>query len=159
MKQMLFLVLIISLLLVGCRGKVADGKSEIASDVTEIQEVLGGKERFDAADEDFVATSFEDRAFEERGVYFMRDGFGEFGAFLLPSAAEAAAFEGTVRAYLAREAEAIRSLAALYPAEELEARLACFDEASVVRRGAAVYYFALPREDTSRAMRVVTGDS
>ncbi len=159
MKRVMFLMLALSLLLFGCRSKLTDGKSEVMSDAVQIQDVLGGKERFDVADEDFVATSFEDRVFEESAVYFVRDGFGEFGAFLLPSAAEAAAFEGTVRTYLAREAEAIRSLAALYPAEELEARLACFEGASILRRGAAVYYFALPREDISLAMRVVAGDS
>lgn len=157
MKRMILLALSISLLLVGCGRKATDGKKEITSDVAEIQAVLGGKERFDEADEDFIATSFEDRAFEEQGVYFMCDGFGEFGTFLLPSAAEAAAFEGAVRAYLDREAEAIRSLAALYPAEELEARLACFDDAKILRRGAAVYYFALPREDMNRAVRAVDG--
>ena len=153
MKRMIFFLLGISLLLVGCSGKVTDGKSEVTSNVAQIQEVLGGKERFEAADEDFIATSFEERAYEERAVYFERDGFGEFGVFVLPSTAEAAAFEKTVQSYLAREAEAIRSLAALYPADELEERLYCFENAGVVRRGSAVYYFALSREEQTRAMR------
>lgn len=155
MKRTLIVLLLISLLLVGCSEKTADGKSEVESDVARIQDVLGGNARFEKADEDFIATSFEDRSFEEQHVCFVRDGFGEFGVFLLPSAAEAAAFEGTVRGYLDREAEAIRSLAALYPAEELQERLSCFEDAKILRHGAAVYYFALPREEAARAARVI----
>ena len=157
MKRVLFLMLACSLLLCGCKDGIKDGKSEVASDVARIWEVLGGKDQFEEADADFIATSFEDRTYRERIVCFRREGFGEFGAFLLPSAAEAVAFEGSVKRYLSREAEAIRSLASLYPAEELEERLACYDEAKVLRRGAAVYYVALPRAEADRAMQAVTG--
>ena len=151
MRKFCWMLLAILLLLGGCKGKEAVGKSEALMGVERVQSVLGGKERFVVADEAFVEGNFDVDSLAFHTVLFESDGsYGELGVFSAKEG-KAAALEVAVRAYLAREAEAIRTLASLYPADELEARLSCYEKAIVGREGELVYYFALPYEQAQRA--------
>lgn len=98
---------------------------------------------FVRADEDFVATNFGTPEYlEEAAVYYTQNGDGtEFGFFRLSDAKYTAEMERLIRDYLASERESVEALAALYPAEELQARLARFDSVTVGAVGNTVYYF------------------
>ena len=151
MKKLCWMLMAILLLLGGCKGNEKVGKTEALTGVERVQSVLGGKERFTTADEAFVEANFDAGSLAFHTVLFENDGaYGEIGVFSAKDG-KAVALEEAVRAYLAREAEAIRSLASLYPADELEARLSCYEKAIVGREGQLVYYFALPLEQAQRA--------
>ncbi len=98
---------------------------------------------FVRADEDFVATNFGTPEYlEEAAVYYTKNGDGtEFGFFRLSDARYTADMEQALKDYLASERESVEALAALYPAEELQARLARFDGATVGAKGDTAYYF------------------
>lgn len=151
MKKLCWVFFIPLLIFSGCTGRTSNENIEVLSGVERVQAALGGKERFSEADNAFVTTHFDADALLDHVVLFESDGaYGELGV-LHAKKGEEATLERAVRAYLSREAQAIRSLASLYPAEELEARLACYEQALVGREGALVYYFALPREEAERA--------
>lgn len=98
---------------------------------------------FVRADSDFVSTNFGTPEYlEEAAVYYTRNGDGtEFGFFRLSNMKYTADMEEKIRDYLKSEREAVASLAALYPAEELSTRLSRFDGATVGTAGNTVYYF------------------
>ncbi len=151
MKKLCWGLFALLLLFGGCKRVASDGNTSVLSGVERVESVLGGKERFSMADEAFVGTNFDLDTLGDYVVLFESDGgYGEVGLFTVKEG-DTASFERAVRDYLSREEEAIRSLAALYPAEELQARLACYEEALVGREGTLVYYFALPREQAQRA--------
>ena len=152
MRRICFVMLALLLFLGGCKGNTPREKVEVMTGVERVQSVLGGKERFAVADEAFVTANFDPDSLAQHTVLFESDGaYGELGIFSAKDG-KAVALEQAVRAYLAREAEAIRSLASLYPADELQARISCYEEAIVGREGEIVYYFALPREQAQRAL-------
>lgn len=112
---------------------------------TATKAVIGAFEpdAFVRADDDFIATNFGavDHV-EESAVYYTKNGDGtEFGFFRLSDAKYTAETEGLIRDYLASERESVEALAALYPAKELNERLARFDNATVGTAGNTVYYF------------------
>lgn len=152
MKRLAIFIVALLFLFVSCQNKETKIES-LSGEAERVMAALGGKERFIVADEDFVISNFE-TAGESFGatVCLLREGVGEFGLFLLPDAKSAANFLVLVQKYLANEGDAIRSLAALYPAEELEKRLATYDKALVGKKGTLVYYFALPEEEAEIAI-------
>ena len=66
-------------------------------------------------------------------------------------------FKESLRDYLRNEQEALSSLAELYPAEELEERLALYENATVGSEGMLVYYFVLDKKETQKALEALTG--
>ena len=94
------------------------------------------------AEDDLVRANFGDLDYvQEAAVYYTENADGtEFGFFKLSDKKFAPQMEAVIKEYLKTEREAVESLAALYPAEELSARLARFDNATVGRLGNIVYY-------------------
>ena len=137
-----------------CACRKTEDTPDLPTALARVQEALGGEETFIAADDDFVATNFGEPAhLSQSRVCFDAGGAArEIGLFLLDDPAEAAGFEKKIRAYLETEAEALASLAALYPAGELENRLALYKNAAVGSRGALVYYFVLDHNDAQKAL-------
>ena len=127
---------------------------DLPAALSRVQENLGGENAFLTADEDFITTNFGEADHLTQGrVCFDADGATrEIGLFLLDDRGKTAEFEQKVREYLATEAEALAALSALYPAGELESRLALYKNATVGSRGAMVYYFVLDPEDTRKAL-------
>ena len=138
MKRFLCLCLLLFLLF-GC------AKEEKSLDFeTAASRILEASENgaFVRADEDFVKTNFgaPDYLTEAVVYYAERDDGTEFGFFRVSDAMHVSDMEQTVSEYLATEREAVESLAALYPAEELNARLARFQHAKTGARDTVVYY-------------------
>ncbi len=94
------------------------------------------------ADADLVTTNFGALDFVDVAeVWLTENGDGtEFGFFHLTDTRRAGELQARIRDYLANERQAVESLAALYPAEELQARLDRFTHAKVGQAGAVVYY-------------------
>ena len=152
MKRAMFLLLALVALLVSCQ-KETPHVTSLEGEAERVMASIGGKERFLVADEDFVTSNFATTVTPlSATVCFLREGAGEFGLFLLPDGKSAAAQLLVVEAYLQTEGEALRSLAALYPTGELEARLSLYEKALVGKKGALVYYFALPTAEAERAI-------
>ena len=126
-------------LLVGCAKEQASVDIEaVAHKMIEASENI----TFVRADEDFVKTNFGTPDYlTEVVVYYAERGDGtEFGFFRVSDAMHVAEMEQTVLEYLTTERAAVESLAALYPAEELNARLARFQHAKTGARDTVVYY-------------------
>ena len=139
----LFCILVLTLTL--CLGS-CDRQSATPIDFVTTKQQLSAafeeREGFSRADEDFVATNFGAPDYLlDSAVYLANN--GEIGVFSLSDAKHAADMQEKIKAYLSTEREAVISLAELYPAEELSARLARFDGARVGAVGATVYYYML----------------
>jgi hypothetical protein len=156
MKKICLILLILPLLLTACRGEPAAPQAPLEQTAGQIREALGNA-HFVAADEDFIQTNFSNSGSLCGGLVFFgdEDTAGEWGVFLADSAAHAAACEAQLREYLQTEREAIASLASLYPAQELQERLALYENATVGSSGTTVYYFALNKELRTRALRAL----
>lgn len=120
---------------------------------------LGGEDGFLLADEDFISSNLGEQEFlSEARICLGNDGkTREIGLFLLTDRRRAQELMAALRVYLQSEYEALSSLAALYPAEELEERLSLYQNATVGSEGMLVYYFVLDPEDTERALFALTG--
>ncbi len=154
-KRWIFLLMCL-LLLTGCNRAPAPSDEEFEASCAAVAEALGGQERFALADEDFVQTAFSPKnAPLHARVCFEKEGCGEWGLFFVSDTAEAKALESALRAYLAQEKEAVESLAELYPARELEQRLALYTDAEVGCHQGYVWYFALSPADRTAAMRAL----
>lgn len=123
-----------------------------------VQSVLGGKSAFVEADADFIETNLGAPSYlAEGGVFFSESEKNrEFGLFRLNDRTHAEEFKESVRRYLAGEYEALRSLSALYPAEELEERLSLYRDATVGSEGMLVYYFVMSKPDKDKAIEALT---
>ena len=156
----IFLCLTAVFCLVGalCACRKTKDTPDLPGTLARVQGALGGEEAFIAADEDFIATNFGEPAYlsQSRVGFDAGGATREIGLFLLDDPAKTAEFEERVRAYLTREAEALASLAALYPAGELENRLALYKNAAVGSKGAMVYYFVLDQKDTRKALAALS---
>lgn len=118
-------------------GKIQDIQSAAGATLEE----YGTPHDFVRAEQDFIATNFGNTdGITDYAVYYAADGT-EFGFFRLSDAGNAPDMQNKVRAYLASERESVEALAALYPADELNARLSRFDKATVGTTGDVVYYF------------------
>ncbi len=155
MKKILIFALIVLLTFGGCKRAELPVTRSFAQEVARVEEALGGAERFLVADADFSATNFGAEYITERAVCFSQDGIGEWGLFLLSDTAHANECKAMLRDYLNTEKEAIESLAALYPADELQERLALYKNAAVGSDGTLVWYFALDKDARTLAEQAI----
>lgn len=141
-----------------CACRKAEDTPDLPTAFARVQQALGGAETFVTADDDFIATNFGEAEYlsQSRVCFDAGGATREIGLFLLNDPAKVAEFEERIRAYLKKEAEALASLAALYPAGELENRLALYQNAAVGSKVALVYYFVLERADAQKALAVLS---
>lgn len=145
--RMLCLLLAILCLLPSCAPK------EPTPDTVAERMEAYGTAALRRADEDFVRTNFgaADR-WETADVYLSAAGDGtEIGIFWLTDVAHTEEMKATVREYMESERRSVESLAALYPGEELDRRLARFEHAVIESQGRMVYYI-LADEDQQREL-------
>jgi hypothetical protein len=97
---------------------------------------------FIRADTDFVSTNFQDLPrTEEAIIYCAENNDGtEIGLFFLSDREDISRTEALIREYIDSERRQATALASLYPGEELNARLARYDNAKVGHRGVLVFY-------------------
>ena len=141
MKRLLYLGFVLVLALGAC-ARQSKGVLDFDSATQEISAAYGEKEGFVRADEDFVLTNFGAPDYVTDSAVFLSD-TGEIGIFALSDAKHAPKMQKTIEEYLTLERESVVSLAELYPADELSARLARFDSARVGAVGSTVYYYML----------------
>lgn len=139
MNKTICVLLLLALLLSACTR--TPNETDIPSAVSAVQEEYGDK--IILADADFVRTNFGEREYvDEAQVWLSESGDGtEFGFFHLTDLRYTSEMQTAIRAYLVGEKQSVESLAALYPAEELQTRLARFDRAKIGNFGTTVYYF------------------
>ena len=151
-KITLLLVLLFALLLTGCGAKnEARSPRELSLAVLDTLQ----EKNFNPCDADYVENSFEFENVPDDYALYLGAEFGvEFGIFSFQGNAEARAAARAIEAYLSREEQAVRDLAALYPAAELSARLERYQGASVRIKGNTVAYFLLSETDRTAAEQV-----
>ena len=159
MRRVTLFLLTLFLLFPSCQRASAVNNGSLADALLRVQNVLGGAQNFVTTDEDFTQTNFGTPAYLDEGVVCFGEGekTQEIGIFLLRDRSKAKEFKGLLQQYLQREAEALSSLAALYPAEELEKRLSLYENATVGSEGMLVWYFVLEGADTQKALDALTG--
>ena len=64
-----------------------------------------------------------------------------------------------IKNYIKAESEQVKTLAALYPAEELEARLARYEKATIGSKGKLVYYIVADRPISEKIRNVIRKDA
>ena len=131
------LILPLLLLLGGCN---ATAPASLEQAEAQALRTVGADYRL--ADADFIATNFPDMPpLKQAKVYLAANGDGrEFGFFELSEERQAPQAIASLRAYLANEEQAVRALAALYPAEELQVRLARFARVKIEQNGRLIGY-------------------
>ena len=146
MKRFLWILMVFSLFLTGC-GKQATTQTPDALSAAILEHLPDMK--FTPCDGDYVENGFDFAEFPTAYALCFGEEFGmEIGVFSFENQGAAWAGAEAVKAYLAREEQAVRDLSALYPANELTARLSRYQSATVHVRGNTVAYFLLP--DTAR---------
>lgn len=158
MKKRCIILLSLLLLLPSC-NRAAALEQTLSQAVKRIQNAIADDKDFILADADFTADNIGSPAYLEEGaVCFGAEGkTREFGVFRLSDRTKAAEFKESLRTYLQNERKALASLADLYPAEELEERLALYENATVGSEGMLVYYFVLDEKETAKALEALTG--
>ena len=151
MKYFALILLIFCMILSGCGRNGAAEERSLDAEVARIEAALGGPQRFVRADEDFTTNNFGKGVNGPGAVFFEEDGIGEWGVFVVSDAAKSAALKTQLREYLDTQKNAVRSLADLYPGDELQERLSLFENASVGGEGGLVWYFALSEHDRALA--------
>ena len=152
MKRVLSMLCLCLLFLGGCQRTraVTATPQELAARVTE---ALQDEMPFTAADEDYIDSNFE--GLSGKGAVYFGDGDDvcEFGVFLLEGTAKSTALS-ILRAYITTETEALASMAALYPSEELQERLLCYQNAYVGENQGYIYYLVMDEDEmiTARAV-------
>ncbi|MBP3396114.1 MAG: lipoprotein [Clostridia bacterium] len=153
MKRIWAIVLLALLMLSGCqRAKAADiTPEELANRLTRS---LQDEMPFTAADPDYVESNFP--GLDASGlVYFGNDDdICEFGIFQLKEFSPEEA-KDIIHAYIKTELEALESMAALYPSEELQERLSCYRNAHVSVGGGYAYYFIMEADEMATARATV----
>lgn len=154
----LYSLFFLLILLCGCQRSSAADLS-LSDALQRVQNALGGKEGFTLADEDFTALNFGTPEYLEGSTICFDSGSDtrEIGIFRLSDRRRAQEMKEKVREYLETEQKALASLAHLYPAEELEERLARYQRATVGSEGMLVYYFVLDEKDAQKALSALTG--
>ncbi len=150
-KYCTLIILVFCLLFPSCADRATDG-ADAPGEISERVAAALDTERFVRADEDFIRTNFGNEGLKEGAVFFERDGIGEWGVFELEDRAAALAFQENVRQYLQIEREAVESLAQLYPAEELDARLSLYENAVVDSQNVTVYYLLLSHAEQGQIL-------
>lgn len=152
MKRFLLCCLVMLFVLVSCaRG------SELSFDTLH-QGVAThyGEQGFVRADSDFVESNFGKPDYLADSAVFLSER-GEIGIFSLNDPAHAEEMLALVNDYLALEQRSVIELAALYPADELEARLARFENAQSGAVGSVVYYSLLDEKDATTLQELLKG--
>lgn len=158
MKKRCLLLLAFLLLFSSCaRAEAFEGT--LSAVISRIQNAISDTADFVMAEQDFTADHIGSPAYlEESAVCFGAEGkTREFGIFRLTDRTKAAEFKDALRTYLKNERDALSSLAELYPAEEIEERLALYENATVGSEGMLVYYFVLDKKETDKALEALTG--
>ena len=143
MKKLLLLLLPLLLLFFACKPQSP------AAGLEEAKMSLFSKsplQDFTRADEDFIATNFGPPDYVQDHAVYLAQGC-EAGFFTLKSDSDRAKMEKVIRAYLTRELEAAEGLAALYPSEEMQARVDRLKKAQVGGTNTFVYYLVLDDAD------------
>ena len=156
MKKICFLLMLL-FLFSGCSREGMDMTPEKAAEMVLTE--YGERTHFVRAEEDFLTTNFGSHDYvRDAAVYFSEDGDGsEFGFFRLSSEQYSAEMIDAVQAYIDSERQSVRSLAALYPADDLSLRLQRFDNATVGHMGDLVYYFITEKDVATSAVRRFRG--
>ena len=117
-----------------------------------------GTDELRRVDDDFVRTSFGTPDYVKKvSVYFTANGDGtEIGFFQLTDAAYAGKMKGVIQDYLNSERQAVESLAALYPGQELERRISRFEHAVVEAHGTLVFYVLADDEQREKILHALT---
>jgi hypothetical protein len=155
MRRVIPLLLFLFLLLTGCHGG-GDEEPRVGAEETVrvILTALDEEDEFHPADPDYLENCFAFEAAPTDAAIFFGEEYGiEIGVFFFADAATAKASLPAVREYLATEEQSVRDLAALYPAEELRARLFRYENAVVLQKGRTVAYFLLEEDDRATAER------
>ena len=152
MKVLLLLLLTLTLFFGSCERQ-GGTTLDFVTTKQQLSAAFDEREGFSRADEDFVTTNFGAPAYLLDSAVYLSDE-GEIGVFSLSDVKHAAEMQEKIKAYLAIEREAVVSLATLYPADELSARLARFDNARVGGIGATVYYYMLDANITGVAKKL-----
>lgn len=158
MKKWTAFLLSLALLLPSChRTEAAVGSLDILA--TRVQNAVSSKEDFVIADADFTSDHFGEPSFLQESIVALGNGekTREFGLFRLKDRTKAAQLKASVQEYLKNEQEALLSLSALYPTEELQTRLSLYQNATVGSEGMLVYYFVLDKKETELAIEALTG--
>ena len=135
----LFLLLPLLLILCACAQKPTVTLAKV--EATALSS-YGANDYF-LADEDYATASFpEARHVKNARIYLSKGNDGrEFGIFELTDSRYISETVGAIRTYLENEEQAVRSLAALYPAEELAARLRRLDRVRIECTGNVISYY------------------
>jgi hypothetical protein len=152
-KRRFCLLLPLFLLLLGCQRAAAD-VFEPQDLTAELLAKLEDANELTKADDDYLETNLPTLA-GKGVVYFGEDDICELGVFRLKSTAAANDALSSIRAYIAEEREVLLSLAALYPSDDMNERLWCYDHAKAERAGTLVYYFIMDAESLSAAESIV----
>ena len=157
--RVLILLLSLATLLCGCQRVGANDMYALDIILQRVQNELGGADAFIAADTDFALENIGNPNYlSESAVCFGADNeTKEIGIFRLNDRTKAEQLKQSIHAYLQNEREALLSLSALYPSEELEERLSLYQNATVGSEGMLVYYLVLNPSDTKKALTALTG--
>jgi hypothetical protein len=159
MKKTLCLFLLLVLLLAGCQRASADVEALAPSDLAQqLLKAIDDADELTMADRDYMETNFP--AIADQGVVYFGsdDDVCEFGIFQFASTAAASAAEAQIKSYIETEKEALTSLSALYPSDDLNERLWCYNHAQIGRIGETVYYLIMDAEslaDAERALKAI----
>lgn len=149
MKKILSFVLLAFLLLSACARNTENiPADQIAKELGESFSLSGG---FSPADADFFELNFSGAPVPESYAIYLSDTAPawEYGVFCMKNTADASKMLTAVKEYLASEAEAKASLAALYPSETASAESAYYHNAQSAAAGNVVYYFAGDESDAT----------
>ena len=142
MKKILSFVLLALLLFGACARNVQDiPADDIAQEIRQSLSLSGDCA---PADADFFELNFSGAPAPKSYAVYLSDTapMWEYGVFCMETTADAAKMLTAVKEYLASEAEAKASLAALYPSETASAESAYYHNAQSATAGTVVYYFA-----------------
>lgn len=151
MKKFTLLLLSLILLLCSCKSEATANCRLTAA---RICASLDDGEDFQSADDDFISATFDFTDTTKENVLFLDTndgGMREIGIFMVENISDAKAVEQKIRAYLEGEAEAITSLLALYPTDDLSERLWRYQNATLLSKGHYIAYFVLSHEESKTA--------
>jgi len=152
MKRYFLVLFLFLLLLSGCQMHAED--PICASLGKQISTALPNGAHLAEVDEDFAETTFDFIGKTEDHVLLLDTtdgGTREIGIFKVGDGVSTADVERGIREYLKSEQEALASLSALYPTDDLTERLWRYQNATVLTKGQYVAYFVLSQDDTKTA--------
>lgn len=152
MKRHLWLILTLLLVFSAC-ARQPTNTLDFSLAVQELSASYSDSTGFSRADEDFVLTNFGSPEYVTDSAVYLSDK-GEIGIFALSDTKHAEDMIKIIKTYLSLERESVVALSELYPADELSARLARFDNARVGAVGSTVYYYMLESDNSQTAQKL-----